>query len=91
VLAAVERDGTRWTGGTTWRGRRYMRITVSNLATTEADVARSWPCSERSIMSDVCVNIASRNARAGGTTDEAAAAAAGGERIGAGMHGGHRL
>ncbi|WP_343945540.1 pyridoxal phosphate-dependent decarboxylase family protein, partial [Pseudonocardia zijingensis] len=41
VIAAVQRDGTCWMGGTTWRGRRYMRIAVSNAATTEADVDRS--------------------------------------------------
>jgi hypothetical protein len=28
-------------GGTTWRGRRLMRISVSNYSTTEADVDRS--------------------------------------------------
>ena len=28
-------------GATTWRGRRYMRISVSNHATTEEDVDRS--------------------------------------------------
>ncbi|GIJ47946.1 aspartate aminotransferase family protein [Virgisporangium aliadipatigenens] len=41
VIAAVQRDGTCWMGGTTWRGRRFMRIAVSNYATTEADVDRS--------------------------------------------------
>ena len=41
ALAAVQRDGTCWMGGTTWRGRRYMRIAVSNAATTDADVDRS--------------------------------------------------
>jgi glutamate/tyrosine decarboxylase-like PLP-dependent enzyme len=41
VIAAVQRDGTCWMGGTTWRGRRYMRISVSNADTTEADVDRS--------------------------------------------------
>ncbi|NMH97730.1 pyridoxal phosphate-dependent decarboxylase family protein [Pseudonocardia acidicola] len=41
VLEAVQRDGTCWMGGTTWRGRRYMRIAVSNATTTEADVDRS--------------------------------------------------
>jgi glutamate/tyrosine decarboxylase-like PLP-dependent enzyme len=41
VIAAVQRDGTAWMGGTTWRGRRYMRISVSNWSTTEADVDRS--------------------------------------------------
>ncbi|MET8234650.1 aminotransferase class V-fold PLP-dependent enzyme [Micromonospora sp. NPDC005298] len=38
VLAAVQADGTCWAGGTTWRGRRLMRISVSNATTTEADV-----------------------------------------------------
>ncbi|MEO3810240.1 pyridoxal-dependent decarboxylase [Sphaerisporangium sp. B11E5] len=41
VVRAVQADGTCWTGATTWRGRRYMRISVSNATTTEADVDRS--------------------------------------------------
>jgi glutamate/tyrosine decarboxylase-like PLP-dependent enzyme len=41
LIAAVQRDGTCWMGGTTWRGRRLMRISVSNWSTTEADVDRS--------------------------------------------------
>ncbi|MDN3354361.1 hypothetical protein [Actinomadura sp. DC4] len=41
VVAAVQADGTCWAGGTTWRGRRYMRISVSNATTTEADVEGS--------------------------------------------------
>jgi glutamate/tyrosine decarboxylase-like PLP-dependent enzyme len=41
VIAAVQRDGTCWMGGTTWRGRRYMRISISNWSTTEADVDAS--------------------------------------------------
>ena len=38
MISAVQRDGTAWMGGTTWRGRRFMRISVSNWTTTEADV-----------------------------------------------------
>jgi glutamate/tyrosine decarboxylase-like PLP-dependent enzyme len=41
VIDAVQRDGTCWMGGTTWRGRRYMRIAVSNATTTEDDVDHS--------------------------------------------------
>ncbi|MGZ4649048.1 MAG: pyridoxal phosphate-dependent decarboxylase family protein [Kineosporiaceae bacterium] len=41
VIEAVQRDGTCWMGGTTWHGRRYMRVSVSNYSTTEADVDRS--------------------------------------------------
>lgn len=38
VIARVQRSGTCWMGGTTWHGRRYMRISVSNWSTTQADV-----------------------------------------------------
>lgn len=41
MVGAVQNDGTLWAGGTTWRGRRYMRISVSNWSTTQADVDRS--------------------------------------------------
>ncbi len=41
VIAAVQAEGTCWLGGTSWRGRRLMRISVSNWSTTEADVDRS--------------------------------------------------
>ncbi len=41
VIAAVQADGTCWLGGTVWRGRRAMRISVSNWATTLSDVDRS--------------------------------------------------
>jgi glutamate/tyrosine decarboxylase-like PLP-dependent enzyme len=41
VVEQVQRDGTCWMGATTWRGRRLMRISVSNHATTEEDVDRS--------------------------------------------------
>jgi glutamate/tyrosine decarboxylase-like PLP-dependent enzyme len=41
VIEAVQRDGTCWMGGTTWHGRRLMRISVSNWTTTEGDVDRS--------------------------------------------------
>lgn len=41
VVSAVQRDGTCWLGGTTWRGKRYVRISVSNHTTTEADIDAS--------------------------------------------------
>ena len=40
VIESVQEDGTCWMGGTTWRGRRLMRISVSNWSTSEADVDR---------------------------------------------------
>jgi glutamate/tyrosine decarboxylase-like PLP-dependent enzyme len=41
IIEAVQNEGTCWLGGTTWRGRRLMRVSVSNYSTTEADVDRS--------------------------------------------------
>ena len=38
VIDGVQREGTCWMGGTTWRGRRFMRVAVSNYATTDHDV-----------------------------------------------------
>jgi glutamate/tyrosine decarboxylase-like PLP-dependent enzyme len=41
VIAAIQADGTCWCGGTEWQGHTAMRISVSNWATTEEDVALS--------------------------------------------------
>ena len=41
VIARVQKDGTCWMGGTTWHGMAAMRISVSNWATNEEDIARS--------------------------------------------------
>ncbi len=41
VIAAVQADGTCWAGGTTWQGRRAMRLSVSGWETTESDIDES--------------------------------------------------
>jgi len=41
VIEVVQREGTCWAGGSTWRGRAVMRIAVSNWSTTAADIDRS--------------------------------------------------
>ena len=41
VIAGIQADGTCWCGGTVWRGRAAMRISVSSWATTDDDVERS--------------------------------------------------
>ena len=41
VIQGVQADGTCWCGGTTWRGRRAMRIGVSSFTTTDQDVNES--------------------------------------------------
>ena len=38
AIGRVQRDGTCWVGGTTWRGRRLIRVSVSNATTTEDDI-----------------------------------------------------
>src|SRR5262249_8067460 len=38
VAAAVAADGTCWLGGTIWRGRRRLRLSICNYRTTEADI-----------------------------------------------------
>jgi glutamate/tyrosine decarboxylase-like PLP-dependent enzyme len=41
VIAAVQRDGVCWMGGTVWQGHTAMRISVSSWLTTDEDVDRS--------------------------------------------------
>lgn len=38
VIAAIQKAGVCWCGGTSWRGRAAMRISLSSWATTDADV-----------------------------------------------------
>src|ERR1700722_12009352 len=38
VIASIQDSGRCWCGGTTWRGRAAMRISVSSWATTDEDV-----------------------------------------------------
>jgi glutamate/tyrosine decarboxylase-like PLP-dependent enzyme len=41
VIAAIQEDGTCWCGGTVWKGRTAMRISVSNWSTMDEDVDKS--------------------------------------------------
>lgn len=41
VISRVQDDGTVWAGGTIWRNRAAMRISVSNWSTTERDAERA--------------------------------------------------
>ena len=38
VIAAIQAEGTLWAGGSMWKGRRILRISVSDAATTPDDV-----------------------------------------------------
>jgi len=41
AVAAIQRDGTCWLGGTTWNGEYVVRVSISNWATTDEDIDRS--------------------------------------------------
>jgi glutamate/tyrosine decarboxylase-like PLP-dependent enzyme len=41
AVAAVQRDGTCWLGGTEWQGQSVMRLSFSNWSTSDSDVDRS--------------------------------------------------
>jgi glutamate/tyrosine decarboxylase-like PLP-dependent enzyme len=41
VIAAINAAGEAFFSGTTWRGRRAMRVSVCNWQTGAADVART--------------------------------------------------
>jgi glutamate/tyrosine decarboxylase-like PLP-dependent enzyme len=47
VIDQIQRDGTCWCGGTEWRRRTAMRISVSSWATTTDDVELSLAAIER--------------------------------------------
>lgn len=44
VIAAILRTGEAFFGGTTWRSRRAMRVSVCNWQTSDADVERVVSC-----------------------------------------------
>jgi len=41
VMRRIQEDGTCWCGGTVWKGRTAMRISVSSWATADEDVEKS--------------------------------------------------
>ena len=47
VIAAINASGEAMFGGVTWRGRRAMRISVSNWRTTDTDVDRAVAAARR--------------------------------------------
>jgi glutamate/tyrosine decarboxylase-like PLP-dependent enzyme len=57
VIEGVQAGGTCWCGGTVWKGRTAMRISVSSWATTDEDVEKSL----HAILRVASQNIASQN------------------------------
>ncbi len=51
TIAAILGTGEAFFGGTTWRGKRCMRVSVCNWQTSESDVARAVAAVRRAIAS----------------------------------------
>jgi glutamate/tyrosine decarboxylase-like PLP-dependent enzyme len=49
VMAAINATGEAFFTGTTWRGRRCMRVSVSSWRTTAEDVDRAVAAAERAL------------------------------------------
>jgi glutamate/tyrosine decarboxylase-like PLP-dependent enzyme len=49
VLAAVQKGGEAWMGGTVWEGRQAIRVSVSNWRTTDADIERTVAAFQRAL------------------------------------------
>ncbi len=49
VAARIQQEGVCWIGTTQWRGQTTLRISVSNWATTRADVAQSVQSIRRAV------------------------------------------
>jgi len=49
VIAAIVKTGEAFFGGTTWRGKRAMRVSVCNWRTSEEDVRRSINAAARAL------------------------------------------
>jgi glutamate/tyrosine decarboxylase-like PLP-dependent enzyme len=49
VIAAIVASGEAFFGGTTWRGRRCMRVSVCNWMTSDDDVRRAIAAAEKAL------------------------------------------
>jgi aromatic-L-amino-acid decarboxylase len=49
VMAAINASGEAFFTGTTWRGRRCMRVSVSSWRTTDDDVDRAVAAAEAAL------------------------------------------
>jgi hypothetical protein len=41
AIERVQRDGTWWLSGSSWRGQPVIRVSISNWLTREEDIRRS--------------------------------------------------
>lgn len=52
VTRRLLEDGTTWMSGSTWQGRRVLRVSVSNWSTSERDVERALEAVRRAAAQD---------------------------------------
>jgi hypothetical protein len=50
VIDGVRQEGEAWLGGTVWRGRAAVRVSVSNWSTTEEDIDRLAGALQRALL-----------------------------------------
>jgi glutamate/tyrosine decarboxylase-like PLP-dependent enzyme len=50
AVQRIQRDGTCWVAGTTWRGRPAVRVSVCNWRTSEDDIRRSAQAIRRAVL-----------------------------------------
>ncbi len=63
VIAAIDKEGTSFFSGTTFNGRRAMRISVSNWQTSSEDVKRTLAAVQRALQSLLSREALSKAAR----------------------------
>lgn len=71
VVRRIQEDGTCWCGGTTWQGKRAMRISVSSWKTTDKDVELSLNAILR-IAEEECLKNSANRAHAADEKNRAA-------------------
>jgi glutamate/tyrosine decarboxylase-like PLP-dependent enzyme len=59
AVAAIQREGTCWLGGTTWNGQYALRISICNWATTDEDIDRSADVIARAAQSRAAQSVLS--------------------------------
>jgi glutamate/tyrosine decarboxylase-like PLP-dependent enzyme len=57
VIGRIQAGGVAWFGGTTWRGRRAMRISVCNWRTSDEDVERTIAAVRAALAEVVAVSM----------------------------------
>jgi glutamate/tyrosine decarboxylase-like PLP-dependent enzyme len=69
VILSILKDGDVFFMGTTWRGRRAMRVSVLNWQTSNSDVARAVSAVSRCLAAEQAANPAAAAGSSDGAPD----------------------